>query len=344
MADFRPILDESRITYIPAIESFAMDPGAVADIALWGGGPTGELLALVSLNEAIVEAYDVSYVTAKPLGDNLRRIQLTAKNIGQTVIEARLGVTGPAWARAGIGVGITPSAAPSGHSEALDDAIIAFESTAANFAQRFIRDARVRENYVAQAKQVSKEILDEVNSGKLSPEAAAQKAVDMRNGLLDASRLNNSDLGRAISEAEKATGKTIEELMEKYASERFGQEFAQLGAAEQDAVFIEIVRAAGRPSPRFTQLAASGGQAGTGLLVVSLAFAAYSYFRPSGPRGRKTGGRARRRVSRKFSGRCCVWLGLRSWGTDLRWCRGSCWGHCVRSWCRFNVRLALALN
>jgi hypothetical protein len=253
-----------------------MDPGAVADIALWGGGPSGETLALVSLNEAIVQAYDVTYVTAKPLGDNLRRIQLTANNIGQTVIEARLGMSGPAWASVGIGVGITPSATPSGRSDALDDAITGLESTAVNFAQRFIRDARVRENYVAQAKQVSQEILDEVNSGKISPEAAAQKAADMRNGLLDASRLNNSDLGQAISEAEKATGKSIEELMGKYAGEQFGQEFGQLGAAEQDFVFIEIVKAAGRPSPRFTKLAAIGGKAGKGLIVVSLAFAVYN--------------------------------------------------------------------
>src|SRR5437867_636698 len=103
MADFRPIVDEARITFLPSIGSFTMDPGAVADIALWGGGPSGETLALVSLNEAIVQAYDVTYVTAKPLGDNLRRIRLTAKNIGQTVIEARLGANGAAWARAGIG-------------------------------------------------------------------------------------------------------------------------------------------------------------------------------------------------------------------------------------------------
>src|SRR5206468_3155917 len=150
--------------------------------------------------------------------------------------------------------------------------LIAFESSAVDFGQRFIKDARVRENYVAQAKRVSEEILEEVHSGRISAQAGAQKAVGMRNGLLDASRLNNSDIGRAISEAEKATGKAIEELMEKYAGEKFGQEFAQLGAAEQDVVFIEIVRAAGRPSPRFTKLAAIGGKAGKGLLVVSLAF------------------------------------------------------------------------
>jgi hypothetical protein len=116
VADFRAIPGESRITYLPAVESFAMDPGRSADIALWGGGPGGEALEIVSLNENVVEAWDVT-LTVPTIDPNLRRIKLIPKNVGQTVIEARLTRAGPVWARAGIGVGVTPGVSPSGFAD-----------------------------------------------------------------------------------------------------------------------------------------------------------------------------------------------------------------------------------
>ena len=77
-----------------------------------------------------------------------------------------------------------------------------------NFAQRFIQDSGVRANYISQAEQYSSEILNKVKCGTLSPQAAANEANSMRNGLLDAARLKNSDIGRAV-EAEKASDLTM---------------------------------------------------------------------------------------------------------------------------------------
>jgi hypothetical protein len=68
----------------------------------------------------------------------------------------------------------------------------------------------------------------------------------------------------------------MEQLQAKYAARLFGKEFGELAAAEQDAVFLEIVRAAGRPNPRFTAAASGLGKVGKGLLIVSLAFAVYN--------------------------------------------------------------------
>jgi hypothetical protein len=152
----------------------------------------------------------------------------------------------------------------------------ALQSDFVNFAQRFIKDNRVRENYVAEAKEFSQEILDEYANGDVTAAEAASKANAMRNSLMDASRLNNSDIGRAVSEAEKAAGKTIEELMEHYATKIHGRPFAELSAAEQDTVFLEIVKAAGRPNPKWTARAAVLGKVGKGLLIVSIAIAAYN--------------------------------------------------------------------
>ncbi len=159
--------------------------------------------------------------------------------------------------------------------KALDEALQALRNEALNFGQRFIQDAGVRADYVAKAEQVSQEILEMVQKGELTPKEAAYTANEMRNGLMDVARINNSDIGQAVSFAEKSTGLTMDELLGKYSRRLFQREFSQLGTAEQDAVFLEIVRASGRPNPRFTGLARGLGKAGKGLLVVSIAFAVY---------------------------------------------------------------------
>jgi hypothetical protein len=161
-------------------------------------------------------------------------------------------------------------------SKALESALMAFDSTALVLSERFIKDARVRANYVEQAKAASRELEAFVAMGEMSAEEAALKINEFRNALLEASRLNSSDIGRAFAVVEKATGLTMEKLQAKYAAKLFKKEFAILSAAERDTVLMEIVRAGGRPNPKFTGLAAKLGKAGKGLLIVSFAFAAYN--------------------------------------------------------------------
>jgi hypothetical protein len=161
-------------------------------------------------------------------------------------------------------------------SRALADALMAFESTALIFGEKFIRDSRVRTNYFNQAREASKEIEAYVYMGEMSAEEAALRVNELRNALLDAGRLQSSDVGRAVAELEKATGKTLEELQAKYANQLFKTEFATLNAAQRDSVFLEIVRAGGRPNPKYTKLAARVGKVGKGVLIVSFAFAFYN--------------------------------------------------------------------
>lgn len=162
------------------------------------------------------------------------------------------------------------------NTEPLDRALSAFEIEAATFGQRFIQDASVRANYVREAQRFSSEIRAQVAAGELTVQQGASRATEMRNALLEAARLRNSDLGRAISEAEKAAGLSFTQLLERYAVRLFGRPFAQLTAAQQDQVFAQITRAAGRPNARFTALARNLGRVGRGLLVVSFALATYS--------------------------------------------------------------------
>lgn len=164
----------------------------------------------------------------------------------------------------------------SGQSNALDTALLAFESQAVTFAQRFIGDARVRGNYVLEAQRWSASIRSQVANGGLTLQQGAEQAAGMRNALLDAARLQTSDLGRAVAQAEKALGKTFPELLERYASRLFGRAFSGLSAGQQDRVFAEIIRASGSPSPQFTNLTRRLDRIGRGLLIVSVAFATYS--------------------------------------------------------------------
>ncbi len=161
-------------------------------------------------------------------------------------------------------------------NEDLDDALQAVQDEAIDFAQRFIQDEGVRADYVSQAKKFCLEMLEKVENGELTPRQAADQAHDMRNSLLDAGRLKGSDVGRAVAESEKATGLSMEEVLAKYSKRLFQREFSDLSTAEQDAVFLEIVRASGRPNPRFTGLARNMGKAGKGLLIVSISFAVYN--------------------------------------------------------------------
>ena len=288
MADFRAVPGQT-ITYVPGIESFIMSPGTSGDVALWGGGPGGKDLDLFCWDQKIVQVYDVTYVS-NSLGANMRRIRLTAQNIGVTVIEARLGEGGPAWAKAGVAVGVTPAQSPLlsvGQSSVLSSALTALDSTATNFGVRFIQDARVRANYIRRIQEAANEIRLKVEGKRIlpngqvqeippiTPEQGAREANELRNAILDAERINSSDIGRAVAQAEKATGLTMEQLQTKYASELFGREFSQLAAGEQDQVFLTIIRKAGTPNPRFNAAAARLGWAGKGLLIASLAFAVY---------------------------------------------------------------------
>jgi hypothetical protein len=177
---------------------------------------------------------------------------------------------------AGIAWGVTgPVYAPT-KSKVLEEATVAFEGTALMFGEKFIKDERVRANYVGQVKAASKEIEAFVSMGEMSAEEGALKVNEMRNSLLEAARLQSSDIGRAVAVVEKATGLTMEKLQAKYADRLFKKSFETLTAAQRDVVFLEIVQAAGRPNPKWTRLAAGLGKAGKGVIIVSFAFAFYN--------------------------------------------------------------------
>jgi hypothetical protein len=166
-----------------------------------------------------------------------------------------------------------PAGVAAANDPILQNALDALRSEFTNFGLRFIQDKDVRAEYMAKAKEASDEILESIMKGDATPAEGAAKANAMRNGLLDAARLKSSDVGTAVAEAEKASGLTMDELTAKYAQQLFKKGFEDLGPGEQDAVFLEVIRAAGRPNPKWNRIAMQLGEAGKGLIIISIAFA-----------------------------------------------------------------------
>jgi hypothetical protein len=145
-----------------------------------------------------------------------------------------------------------------------------------NFGQRFIQDKDIRAEYMSKASDASDEILNAVRRGKVTPSEGAAQANAMRNGLMDAARLKSSDIGKAVAESEKASGLAMDELIAKYSDQLFHKEFSTLGTAEQDAVFLKIIEKAGQPNPKWNKIAMNLGDAGKGLIIISIALSVYS--------------------------------------------------------------------
>ena len=158
----------------------------------------------------------------------------------------------------------------------LELALSSLESTAFNFGTRFIPDAMVRVEYNKKARALSKEILNEVVSGKLSVEDGAKRASEMRNVLMDTLRGKSSEIGRAYAVKQKAMGKSLPELQQKYAKKLFNVSFNNLSADNKNKVWKEIVFSSGRPQVKANKLAKTLGKAGRGFIALTVTISVYN--------------------------------------------------------------------
>ncbi|MBW1215749.1 hypothetical protein KYI92_18405 [Pantoea allii] len=161
---------------------------------------------------------------------------------------------------------------------AFSAALASLQGTASNFAAHCIQDSRVREQYLRDIQKMSAEFVSAVESGKMSPREAATLASQMRNEILDLSRLRNSPVGRAFSQKLKLSGRTMADLTENYATKMFQQSFVSLSERQQATVFKEIIQSAGRDRGAISGFAKTLGVAGKRVLFVSLAVAAYEIY------------------------------------------------------------------
>jgi hypothetical protein len=174
----------------------------------------------------------------------------------------------------------TPVAKKPAEDDELTEALRLLESEAYNFASNFINDANVRVNYSSKIKEMSDEIRKVVNAGELTLKEGAETANKLRNGIMEESRALTSSIGRAQVEAEKATGRTIEELLEKYSADKFNQKkFLELTLDQKREVFAEIIESSGRPSPKYTSKIPKLRLLGRACLVATASISAFNIWR-----------------------------------------------------------------
>lgn len=158
----------------------------------------------------------------------------------------------------------------------LETAIAGLESSAANFGARLIPDAKVRVAYNQQAKNLSKEILDQVENGKITAAQGADRASKMRNVLMDAMRGKTSEIARAYAFNQKTQGKSLLYLEQKYALQFYTKPFDKLNASQQNKVWKEVVFSSGRPKTKVNNLAKTMGQVGRSFIAVTIAVSVYN--------------------------------------------------------------------
>jgi hypothetical protein len=153
-----------------------------------------------------------------------------------------------------------------------------FESTAFNFSYRFIKDAKVRHEYVKAIGKSSREIADAYRNGSYNAEYAAELANSQRNLIMDLMRHKSSQLGKSAAFNIKAKGRGIDWLKNKYAQNRFAKQFNALSLPEKNTVHMEIVEKSGVASIQETNKAKLFGKAGKALAYFSMALIVYDIY------------------------------------------------------------------
>ena len=153
-------------------------------------------------------------------------------------------------------------------------------------------------------KKMSDGYLEAVKKGSISVKDAALEATDLRNQILDATRKKNSAIGLAVSQKEKALGKTLEQILEYYAMEindphKFNalksnraaidshikeiikakqSYFKKLKVPDQNKVYYSVLKGSGKSNKSFNSKIKWMKFGGRVLVVISIAYAGYEIY------------------------------------------------------------------
>lgn len=146
-------------------------------------------------------------------------------------------------------------------------------------------DAQVREQYQRQIAAFVEDLRARAQTGKISWAQAAAEAQETRNAAMELLRGKSSPVGRALAEALKREGKTMNELVGRYTAKLFGEHarFDALSAAQKNSVYAEIIGAAGRSNPKVNLWMSRASRCGRGLLVLSIGISIYTISTSSNP-------------------------------------------------------------
>jgi hypothetical protein len=162
--------------------------------------------------------------------------------------------------------------------ERFESAIQALEAEIANIGVHLAIDGAARQAYARQIRAMADELRSQAASGTITWSRAAAQAQEARNAIMDIVRGRSTPVGRALAEQLKREGRTLNELIARKTLQLHGPgaDFGRLSPAQQNAVYAEIVEAAGRSNPRVTTTMRRLSRAGRGLIVLSIGLSVYT--------------------------------------------------------------------
>ena len=170
----------------------------------------------------------------------------------------------------------------TGHTTAdrqrFEDLIRGFEAQIASVGAHLEIDTSARKAYARQIKAMADELRTQAQRGRISWAQAAQQAQETRNTVMEIIRGRSTPVGRALAESLKQEGRTLNELIARKTLQLHGPEavFEKLSVSQQNKVYGEIVKSAGRSNPRITATMRRLSFAGRGLIVISIAISVYT--------------------------------------------------------------------
>lgn len=129
-----------------------------------------------------------------------------------------------------------------------------------------------------QVAALADDVRRQVAMRRLTWRQAAEQANELRNTIMTLMRGRSTPVGRAMAERLKLDGKTLNELIASKTQRLYGPkvDFNKLTTAQQNAVYSEIVKSAGKTNPRVSALVSKLSIAGRGLLVISVGLSVYT--------------------------------------------------------------------
>lgn len=158
-----------------------------------------------------------------------------------------------------------------------ESVIRAMEAEVANVGAHLSLDGATRQAYASQIRAMADELRQQAQTGRMTWAQAAEQAQSTRNVVLELMRSRSTPVGRALAEQLKREGRTLSELIIRKTRQLHGPhaDFARLTPSQQNVVYAEIVRSAGKANPRITSVMRTASRAGRVLIVLSVAISVF---------------------------------------------------------------------
>jgi len=158
-----------------------------------------------------------------------------------------------------------------------ENVIRSLEAEIASVGVHLTLDAAARQSYARQIGVMANNLRWQANNRIITWAQAAQQARETRDLIRQIMRGRSTPVGRSIAEHLKREGKTLNELIAHKAQQLYGTNvvFDRLSSAQQNKVYAEIVKSAGKPNLSVTTAMRKFSYAGRGIIFVSIALSVY---------------------------------------------------------------------